>query len=191
MFLVANWEGGIVLTSDPSNTHFAELLFWWDSFGHVFIYPGARHCCPSSFCRNTDLFEKPEMSPQGIIEHSAGIPRSLKHCCVSLIPYLAHGLQMISHIKPTGEEVAVYLLKAGVCQFYLQTNEQKFHLRKIYISVQLWYSLIKKIWSSSLNLKQEISKRQKPQTNSPPLKVVWIFSNKITFLVEGKEKCRA
>lgn len=158
MFLVANQEVGIVLTSDPLNMHFAEVLFWWDSFGHVFM------CChPSFFCGNSDLFEKPEISPSGIIQRSSGITRSQKHCCVSLIPYFAHDLQMISHIKPKRKEVAAYLLKAWVCQLHLQTNEQKLHLGKTYTSVQPWYTFNKEAWCSSLNLKQKISKIQSKQ----------------------------
>lgn len=149
---------GDIFISDPLNMHFAKLLFWLDSFGHVFIY-----WRPSSFSGNSDLFEKPEMSPQGIIYHSPGLPRSLELSCVSLIPYLAHDPQMISHIKPTGEEAAAYLLKAWVCQFYLQTNEQSFTYRKYTESSDTLllrkYGAVLYIWNKQ--------KREKNQTALP------------------------
>lgn len=65
----------------------------------------------------------------------------------------------------------------------------KLHLQKIYRSAKLWYTLIKEIWSSSLYLKGNKQKRKK--SNSPPLKVSWIFSNMAMFIGERKKMCSA
>lgn len=66
MFLVAKQVVGTVFISDTFNTHLAGLLvvrFLWTSL-HLPKEPGAAVPVPSV---GSDLFEKAEMSPQGVI----------------------------------------------------------------------------------------------------------------------------